>query len=103
MAGTKRTPINRPHYNFLTPRAVALFKEGIKLQARGLEDSEMFRQVDIALHRELGLAPWHEDVLFIHADDEPPPTLKDPLSIRHWRQVHQLRYLVAPGRPIPNS
>ena len=73
MSGTKRTPIGRPPRPIISGRAVNLFKLGLKMQRNGgAQNSREFIEVAIALHSELGLKPWHDDVFDLDIDTRSP-------------------------------
>ena len=66
MSGTKRTPIGRPPRPIISERASKLFKQGIALLHNGGDrDGAEMRWISVALHREHGLKPWHEDLFDI--------------------------------------
>ena len=58
---------------------------------RGDLGNPQFYKIDRELHRELGLKPWHENVLDITIDMEPPDYLKDQDAIDDWFYVRELR------------
>jgi hypothetical protein len=63
-----------------------MFRRGTKLIDDGLEDSKEFDKIRLALHRRLGLKPWHENVFDV--DDAAPD---DPHRFREWKYVTSLR------------
>ena len=89
MSGTKRTPIGRPPRPIISERAVRLFKQGIALLHNG-GGAEM-RWISIALHRELGLKPWHDDVFDLDIDTPVPERLKSHFEIDQFCYVRGLR------------
>ena len=97
VSGTKLTPISRPPRPFISERAVALFKQGIALLHNGgNRDGAEMRWISVALHRELGLKPWHEDVFDICINMPVPKRLKIQLDINQFCYVRDLRrHLVA--------
>jgi hypothetical protein len=91
VAGTRRTPINRPPRGRITQRAVELF--GLILDMDDDEvpmGSERYGKVAVELHRELGLKPWDEFVHWVNADDEPPPNI-EPWKRASFVQAVELR------------
>jgi len=89
MSGTKRTPIGRPPRPIITERAVKLFKQGIALLHNGGDrDGAEMRWISIALHRELGLKPWHDDVFDLDIDT---PVPKTQLDVDQFCYVRDLR------------
>ena len=87
MSGTRRTPIDRPPRPILDAESVRMFKRGCKLIDEGCEeDKEELRRIRLALHRRLGLKPWHENVFDV--DDAAPD---DPVRFREWKWVWSLR------------
>ena len=96
MAGTKRTPISRPPRPVVTRRAVDLFKLGLKMQRDGVaQNSREFIEVAIALHRELGLKPWHRDVFDLDIDTPVPERLRFQSEIDQFCYVRDLRRQLA--------
>ena len=92
MSGTKRTPIGRPPRPIISERAVKLFKQGIALLHNGGDrDSAEMRCISIALYRELGLKPWHDDVFDIDIDTPVPERLKTHFEIDQFCYVRDLR------------
>ena len=92
VSGTKRTPIGRPPRPVISERAVALFKQGIALLHNGGDrDGAEMRWISIALHRELGLKPWHEDVFDLDIDTPVPERLKTQLDVDQFCYVRDLR------------
>jgi hypothetical protein len=59
-------------YQGLTERSINLFRYGLRLQHEGKEDTDLFRQVDRELCRELALKPWFPSPFEVTAgfDDE---------------------------------
>ena len=55
MTTNPRVPIRRPMQRHITPRAVEMYRA---LQA-GETTDEAGDDLDLALHHELGLKPWH--------------------------------------------
>jgi len=89
MSGTKRTPIGRPPRPIISERAVKLFKQGITLLHNGGDrDGAEMRWISIALHRELGLKPWHDDVFDLDIDT---PVPKTQLDVDQFCYVRDLR------------
>jgi hypothetical protein len=86
MAGTRRTPIDRPPRPLIDAEALAMYRAGLKLIAKGQGDSPYFRKLDLALRQKLGLRPWHESPFCVC--DEPPD---DAMNVADWRQVRDLR------------
>jgi hypothetical protein len=75
MAGTRRTPIRRPPHQRITREAVRLFKIGLQMLHRGVpDDASEFYNLEMELHRELGLRPWHEFIFNVGVGDVPRPT-----------------------------
>jgi hypothetical protein len=96
VAGTKRTPISRPPRPVVTRRAVDLFKLGLKMQRDGVaQNSREFIEVAIALHRELGLKPWHDDVFDLDIDTPVPERLQTQFDIDQFCHVRELRRQLA--------
>lgn len=67
---TKRQFATRTPQHQITSRAVDLFIKAIELEATGLHDTpepegrqREYYNISGALHNELGLRPWHENVL----------------------------------------
>ena len=89
MSGTKRTPIGRPPRPIISERAVRLFKQGIALLHNG-GGAEM-RWISIALHRELGLKPWHDDVFDLDIETPVPERLQTQLDVDQFCYVRDLR------------
>jgi hypothetical protein len=70
---------------------VRLFKRGSELIDEGCgEDKEELRRIRLALHRRLGLRPWHESVFDV--DDAAPD---NPHQFREWKLVRSLRNQLA--------
>ena len=67
-----------------------LFRRGSKLISDGLEDSKEYVKIKLALHRRLGLRPWHESVLEVDSDAP-----DDPHQFRIWKYVISLRQQLA--------
>ena len=89
VSGTKRTPIGRPPRPIISERAVTLFKQGIALLHNGGDrDGAEMRWISIALHRELGLKPWHDDVFDLDIDT---PVPKTQLDVDQFCYVRDLR------------
>jgi hypothetical protein len=88
MAGTRRIPINRPPRSVVTERAVSLFKLALTHHD---PDDEIYRKLSLELHRELGLRPWHPDVLLDVTADMEEPQFKHALDLKLWREVRDLR------------
>jgi hypothetical protein len=89
MAGTKRTPIHRTPNSVITQKAIDLFRLGTKMMDDGIPlEAREFLDVEVALHRELGLAPWHPYMFF--ADFEPPTD--DLTKRRFYEHVLDLRH-----------
>ena len=87
MAGSRRTPIDRTPRPILDAESVRMFKRGSDLLSEGCErDKEELRRIRLALHRRLGLKPWHENVFDV--DDAAPD---DPVRFREWKWVWSLR------------
>ena len=92
MSGTKRTPIGRPPRPIISERAVKLFKQGIALLHNGGDrDGAEMRWISIALHRELRLKPWHDDVFDLDIDTPVPDRLQSQLDIDQFCYVRALR------------
>jgi hypothetical protein len=53
------------------------------------------RWISIALHRELGLKPWHEDVFDLDIDAPVPERLKSHFEIDQFCYVRDLRRQLA--------
>jgi hypothetical protein len=53
-------------------------------------DSKEYNQVGVALHRELGLRVWDENVLDVNIDDLPSPSL-DPMRRNSFMRAVELR------------
>ncbi len=91
---TNRTPINRPPRSQITPRAVALFKRALEIEA--CDDNEFWEDdggrkreyLDVAdqLHQALGLKPYEPSPL--DCDGEPPSWEGHP---ELWRKAAELR------------
>lgn len=92
MAGTKLTPISRPPRPVVTRRELDLFKLGLKMHRDGVaQNSREFIEVALALHRELGLKPWHRDVFDIDVDTPVPEQLKTHFEIDQFCYARDLR------------
>jgi hypothetical protein len=87
MAGTKRVPLRRATHQIITPRAVALF--ALTLKRRGKDDDDL----DLELHRELGLKPWDDFVTWVDARGTSPAS----------KLRHELLVLVKASRPARAS
>jgi hypothetical protein len=71
---------------------VALFKQGIALLHNdGDRDGAEMRWISIALHRELGLRPWHDGVFDLDVDTPVPERLQNQLDIDQFCYVRDLR------------
>jgi hypothetical protein len=81
---------SRPPSPAIDALSVELFKIGIELVGEGHGDSDAFREISLALHRRLGLKPWHPHVLSMTIDDPPPSG--EPHHINYWAVVKKLRY-----------
>jgi hypothetical protein len=76
--------------NVITPQALHLFRLGLKMQHDGVfRDSREYMDMTMALHRELGLRPWHEFIFDIDVDDE--PDMVNPIKREHHAHVLSLR------------
>src|SRR5262249_30642123 len=77
MAGTRRTPRNRPPRRAVTDKAVRLYKLGREIVASGTDDiperdggrRQEFDHLSEALRHELGLKLWHPDVLYSYTEE----------------------------------
>jgi hypothetical protein len=87
MSGTRRTPIHHPSHR-VSARAVSLFKLALTHHD---ENDEIYRKLSLELHRELGLRPWHPDVLLDVTADMEEPVFRHPLNAQLWREVRDLR------------
>jgi hypothetical protein len=91
MAGTRRTPINRKLRRGITQKAFDLFKLALKMEGDGAaRDSPEYGQISVALHRELSLKVWDDNVLDVRIDDEPPSDL-DPMRRASFERAVELR------------
>jgi hypothetical protein len=80
----------------LTIRAVDLFKLGLKMQRDGVaQNSREFIEVALALHRELGLKPWHPDVFGLDPDTPISERLRLQSEIDQFCYVRDLRRQLA--------
>ena len=96
VSGTKRTPIGRPPRPIISERVVKLFKQGIALLHNGGDrDAAEMRWISIALHRELGLKPWHDDVFDLDIDTPVPERLHTQFDIDQFCHVRDLRRQLA--------
>jgi len=86
MSGTRRTPIDRTPRPILDAESVRMFRRGSNLMDEGREGEKEFVKIRLALHRRLGLKPWHENVFDV--DDAAPD---DPVRFREWKRVWSLR------------
>jgi hypothetical protein len=69
-----------------------LFEQGIALLHNGGDrDSAEMRWISIALHRELGLKRWHDDVFDPDIDTPVPERLKTQLDVDQFCHVRDLR------------
>jgi hypothetical protein len=74
----------------LSQRAVDLFRLGRRMQDGGCEDNaQELMDVRLALHRELGLKPWHPFVTTA-SDDQPDPDM-DPMKLGQFELIRELR------------
>ena len=95
MAGTRRRLIDRSPRPVLDAESVRMFRRGTKLISEGREEDKEFKKLRLALHRRLGLKPWHQNI-FDLADS--PPT--EPHQFVNWKYVASLRdQLAALARP----
>jgi hypothetical protein len=74
----------------VTQRPIDLFKLGLQMADNGQRESKEYIEVCSALHTELGLRLWHEDIFDVDVNDEPPAGL-DPLRRTHFKHVVNLR------------
>jgi hypothetical protein len=71
---------------------VDLFKLGLKMQRDGVaQNSREFIEVALALHRELGLKPWHRDVFDLDIATPVPEQLRFQSEIDQFCYVRDLR------------
>ena len=97
MAGSRRTPIDRSPRPILDAESVGLFRRGTRLLDEGRADEKEFDKIRLALHRRLGLKPWHPNVFDV---DLYAPS--DPHQRRDWEWVASLRdQLAALAWPRP--
>ena len=91
MAGSRRTPIDRSPRPILDAVSVGLFRRGTRLLDEGRADEKEFDKIRLALHRRLGLKPWHPNVFDVdlYAPDNNPHQLRD------WKFVTSLRNQLA--------
>jgi hypothetical protein len=79
----------------VSERAINLFRYGLQLESEGKTDTDLFKKVDLELHRELDLRPWSPSVFWVGigidaGDDGIPPNV--PRDHRpHWERVRDLR------------
>jgi hypothetical protein len=91
-------PIHHAPLHRVSQKALELYVRARQLEAMGAE----YVNVDVELHRALGLRPWHESVLWIDVDAEPPPAENPMQRDAHALVVElrrQLEALVAPPSP----
>jgi hypothetical protein len=70
MPGVRRTPINRPVQQRITPRAVELFTYLRKCERAGVSpDDPDYIDADWALHAELRLPPWAPCITWVDEHD----------------------------------
>jgi hypothetical protein len=86
MPGTRRTPIGRPPGPRVTPRAVSLFEEAMKLKRRGW--SRELLNLSYELDVELGMRPWNPDVLRCDRDE---PDREWPLGPEDYARSRAIR------------
>jgi hypothetical protein len=72
--GTRRTPLRRANAPRVSAHAVELFRECLRMQQDGIDESNRRTWLDLSLslHRALNLRPWHDSVLHIDPDDDTP-------------------------------
>jgi hypothetical protein len=87
MSGTRRTPIDRTPRPILDAESVRMFRRGSNLMDEGREGEKEFVKIRLALHRRLGLKPWHENVFDVGFSYVPI----DPHQFRDWKWVASLR------------
>jgi hypothetical protein len=100
MAGTRRTPLRRSVAPRVSPYAVHLYRLGLKMQHDGVDESSReWLDLTLALHRELGLKPWHPFIFDLDPDDDTPGRfpvdLDDMISRQREHVLELLRQLRA--------
>ena len=86
MSGTRRTPIDRTPRPILDAESVRMFRRGTRLMREGCDGEKEFTKIRLALHRRLGLKPWHPNVFDV---DLYAPS--DPHQRYDWELVASLR------------
>jgi hypothetical protein len=86
MSGSRRTPIDRAPRPVIDAESVWLFRRGTRLLDEGCGEDKEFDKIRLALHRRLGLRPWHPNVFDVdlYAPD-------NPHQFRDWKFVTSLR------------
>jgi len=84
-----RTPLRRAVAARVTAYALHLYRLGVDESSREAID------LDLALHRELGLKPWHPTVFDLDAADDTPVDLDDMRGRQHAYVLDLLRQLQA--------
>ena len=72
--------------SLITPEAINLFKRALMTRKR--VDRE---ELQLALHRELDLRPWHPSPLDLSANQPSPEWMTDARHIADWKMVADLR------------
>jgi hypothetical protein len=104
----------------ITPEALVLFEEGLRLhrrQDRSNEDRRAYSQASYALDAALGLRPWMESPLDTLGVTEPPAWMDTELEQTDWhksvaircrfetalaaQRKHTLRPTAQPAAPVP--
>ena len=91
-----RTPLRRAVAARVTAYALHLYRLGLKMRHDGVDESSREAiNLDLALHRELGLKPWHPTVFDLDAADDTPVDLDDMRGRQHAYVLDLLRQLQA--------
>jgi hypothetical protein len=87
---TNRTRRERDrHHAAVTPEAVDLYKRGVALRAKGLEDTDAFKDIVHLLDLELRLKPWVPNPLLGIGDAPPDDVPKD--FHHYWFEVRDMQ------------
>ena len=89
MTGTRRTPIGRSPSPSVTPHAIDLFEQIVRLRHQRDWVRET-RDLRLELNVELGMQPFNPDVI-LHCDGETPPDRDWPLGQEDWFRSRRLR------------
>src|SRR5262245_32987354 len=84
----------RDDFNGITTRTVKLFRTGLQLQSSGRGDSDVFKELDHQLSRELNLRPWHPSIFEVTAFIDDEEAILSGVSPEHrafYRHVINLR------------